>query len=460
MYLQHTLGLNGGLRLILDTQEYEYLISNTMGAGFFIAILDDLKESEAISDIAYKVSAGSSVLMGLKRVNYSDIGPPVSNCNETEGFFGCMRECRSRYILDQCGCRMEWMTTDPMTAPYCSFIEKFACADPKLYEFPTSPAVDIYCNCAPKCSRTEYTITTTISTISKHMADFNLLHKPHNKDVQKIARIQDLADIEVRYSNLVDNLRNIMDSLQTNIWCLNSLTEKITMGDNLSNFSNHIHGFEDKLLIISELKLKHTELISTINQSFFSVYLETSEVVSDVPDDLYVRSANDILRYNASNMKKFYSQIKAGMEEILEMVNDIQNGTSTEFSTNYPAILQSFSNITILRDKYRIISENLSRIYEEYIKINSIIQNDTTILNTSDWGKPLSAEFYQQNYVELNIYFESLSTTRISQFETDSVTSLICDLGGNLGLWLGGSTLTLFEILDLILIIPDLKIQR
>ena len=422
-----------------------------MGAGFLIAIIDDIKESEAINDIAHQVSAGTSVLMGLQRVNYSDIGTPVGICNETEGFFGCIRECRSRYILDQCGCRMEWMTAELTIAPYCSFIEKFACADPKLYAFPTSPAVDTYCNCVPKCSRTEYTVTTTTAQISKHMADFIMLHKPYmyNEGVKKIGRIQDLADIEARYSNLTDNLRNLMDALQTYIWYLSTLSEKNKAVEDLSNISNHsqIQGFKNESLLIEKLTLKHIELISTIKLSVFGICLEESEGSPDIPDDLYVRSANDILRHNASNMKHFYSQIKTSIDEILKIV---------ALSNNFDIFL----NITTLWDKYEIILQNFSRIYEEYMKINNIIQNDATLLHTHDWGKPLSTEFYRQSYVELNIYFESLSTTRISQFETDSVTSLICDLGGNLGLWLGGSALTLFEILDLIVIIPALKMQR
>ena len=97
----------------------------------------------------------------------------------------------------------------------------------------------------------------------------------------------------------------------------------------------------------------------------------------------------------------------------------------------------------------------------EFADVNTAIQNDPTLLKSKDWGIIQNEEFYRQNYVGLNIHFDSLITTKIEQFETDSLTSLICDLGGNIGLWLGGSILTLFEILDLSLVILDpLKIFR
>ncbi len=121
------------------------------------------------------------------------------------------------------------------------------------------------------------------------------------------------------------------------------------------------------------------------------------------------------------------------------------------------SILNPSDIINTTRNKYRLIKENFSNMYERYMKINNGVQNDQELLNTHDWGKFKNAEFYQQNYVELNICFETLSTTRIKQISTDSLTSLICDLGRNIGLWLGGSILTLFEILDLIIIIPHLK---
>ena len=100
------------------------------------------------------------------------------------------------------------------------------------------------------------------------------------------------------------------------------------------------------------------------------------------------------------------------------------------------------------------MKQNLTLIFNKYENLLNTVQKNPKLMNSHDWGIFDPEEFYQENYVELIIYFESLSTTKISQFETDSLNSLICDLGGNLGLWLGGSLLTLAEIIDLAIIIP------
>ncbi len=48
-------GFYGGLKMTLDIQQYQYLSSEIKGAGLFIAVLDDIQQSEAISDIASQV---------------------------------------------------------------------------------------------------------------------------------------------------------------------------------------------------------------------------------------------------------------------------------------------------------------------------------------------------------------------------------------------------------------------
>ncbi len=101
-----------------------------------------------------------------------------------------------------------------------------------------------------------------------------------------------------------------------------------------------------------------------------------------------------------------------------------------------------------------MLKQNLTLLYNEYENLSNTVQTNPKLINSHDWGIFDPDSFYQDNYVELIIYFESLSTTKISQFETDSLNSLICDLGGNLGLWLGGSLLTLAEIIDLAIVIP------
>ncbi|XP_072171070.1 acid-sensing ion channel 2-like [Diadema setosum] len=58
--------------------------------------------------------------------------------------------------------------------------------------------------------------------------------------------------------------------------------------------------------------------------------------------------------------------------------------------------------------------------------------------------------FLLKNTCAVNIFMKDLSVQKISQQADYSVASLMSDIGGSLGLWLGGSVLTVFEIVDLI----------
>ncbi len=117
--------------------------------------------------------------------------------------------------------------------------------------------------------------------------------------------------------------------------------------------------------------------------------------------------------------------------------------------------------MNIFEPQYSDMKENVQEMFRIFMQVYKTVHNDQTLMKTQDWGTIENEEFYQQNYVILHIYYDSLSTTRIEQFLTDSVTSLICDLGENIGLWLGGSLLTLVEIIDLFInIMNNLRVHQ
>ncbi|XP_041462486.1 acid-sensing ion channel 1-like [Lytechinus variegatus] len=81
----------------------------------------------------------------------------------------------------------------------------------------------------------------------------------------------------------------------------------------------------------------------------------------------------------------------------------------------------------------------------------------TTKYPTTTWAEyyqSLSPElklgdYMKENICYVSIYFKEISIKQITQNIDYNYFSFLCDIGGSLGLWLGGSILTVFEILDL-----------
>ncbi|XP_059169933.1 acid-sensing ion channel 1C-like [Physella acuta] len=59
-------------------------------------------------------------------------------------------------------------------------------------------------------------------------------------------------------------------------------------------------------------------------------------------------------------------------------------------------------------------------------------------------------DVYQWDFLKLNIYFEDLNYEKISEQPDYEIIQLFSDVGGTIGLWIGLSLLSLFEILHLI----------
>lgn len=82
-----------------------------------------------------------------------------------------------------------------------------------------------------------------------------------------------------------------------------------------------------------------------------------------------------------------------------------------------------------------------TRFYESYLLANSPIKE---LYNKSDFSQPL-----RYNILKLNIYFDSLSYTKIVQVPAINVFTLISNIGGSVGLVLGLNVFTLFEFIEL-----------
>ncbi|KAK2566969.1 Degenerin-like protein asic-1 [Acropora cervicornis] len=59
--------------------------------------------------------------------------------------------------------------------------------------------------------------------------------------------------------------------------------------------------------------------------------------------------------------------------------------------------------------------------------------------------------FFRENFLRINIYFEELNMEKITYSEYYLIENLMSDIGGQLGLWIGVSVITIAEMLKLLL---------
>ncbi|XP_071784768.1 acid-sensing ion channel 1C-like [Asterias amurensis] len=69
-------------------------------------------------------------------------------------------------------------------------------------------------------------------------------------------------------------------------------------------------------------------------------------------------------------------------------------------------------------------------------------------LAVSHFGSNKATSYFGTNLVLLEVYYEDTTIERSTQYETYCFFGFLCDFGGALSLWLGGSILTLLEIVE------------
>ncbi|XP_047670389.1 acid-sensing ion channel 4-A [Tachysurus fulvidraco] len=71
-----------------------------------------------------------------------------------------------------------------------------------------------------------------------------------------------------------------------------------------------------------------------------------------------------------------------------------------------------------------------------------------------------SEDYIRDNFLILDIFFEALNYETIEQKKAYDVAGLLGDIGGQMGLFIGASILTVLEILDYIYEVIKFRLQR
>ncbi|XP_064609725.1 acid-sensing ion channel 1B-like [Liolophura sinensis] len=107
-------------------------------------------------------------------------------------------------------------------------------------------------------------------------------------------------------------------------------------------------------------------------------------------------------------------------------------------------------NVSDLNDKLNKTTMQKEAEFLSVTLANNLIlikQYQTELKEYLDMNK-LDGDFFLNNFLQLEVYYQDLSETLMSQHSPYGLIDLACDVGGTMALYLGASILTIFELLD------------
>lgn len=92
------------------------------------------------------------------------------------------------------------------------------------------------------------------------------------------------------------------------------------------------------------------------------------------------------------------------------------------------------------------INDNFAEIYGE-LDVFKFLWNSAVRDQSLKNDTAYITDLLRRNFILLDIYFEDLKYTEITETPNDSLALLISDVGGQFGLWVGVSIITVFELI-------------
>ncbi|KAM6215093.1 acid-sensing ion channel 1 isoform 1-T1 [Rhynchocyon petersi] len=187
-------GTGNGLEIMLDIQQDEYLPvwgetdETSFEAGIKVQIHSQ-DEPPFIDQLGFGVAPGFQTFVACQEQRLIYLPPPWGTCKavtmdldffDSYSITACRIDCETRYLVENCNCRMVHMPGD---APYCTPEQYKECADPAL-DFLVEKDQE-YCVCEMPCNLTRYGKELSMVKIpSKASAKY--LAKKFNKSEQYI----------------------------------------------------------------------------------------------------------------------------------------------------------------------------------------------------------------------------------------------------------------------------------
>ncbi|XP_046369463.2 acid-sensing ion channel 1A-like [Haliotis rufescens] len=486
-----TSGHQSGLSLSLMVEQYDYMGESRDSAGA-VVVISAPDETEAFADsTGFGVTVGFSTAIGLKKTRVHDMQAPYGTCGKTTLHefpedteytpLRCRLNCLTSHIREKCDC-VELYMPNKHGRPYCSLLKQLQCVDRTKRTF-FSSGMTKHCDCPFPCQSEHFSKILSQTAISRQYANRLSLadeamseltpsshEQPSLTDVNEALKVQIwglLNDLDPAYTDLLavmaDNVRQQRRRL------VDLERSLVTFSENAATlFSNasvegvvndpdekltpmmYAHSITNYLKEVPGRLIKGSHNVSFWPTNVLNWGLETTLANDAVQEPKLQFKRIELMR---GVVQVYFKQIRKHLEDVNSWVQTInkqsRDGSSTPNTLGGMSLSQMHYNDVVgyMRKMLRLI-QTLGTYMVQF-------KNMPSVTHLVHLQQPLytflQPSFYQDNVLNVNIYFEDLSVEERVKSEAYSVEGLVCDIGGSIGLCLGGSILTLIEVVDLIL---------
>ncbi|XP_064640726.1 uncharacterized protein LOC135495761 [Lineus longissimus] len=146
--------------------------------------------------------------------------------------------------------------------------------------------------------------------------------------------------------------------------------------------------------------------------------------------------------------ERFLEEVVMKDEDIIEFLKQYMPGLADKESfmnsTTYKMISQVLTSHDIWLNFEQTVLDVHAPFYDAYGEV-------FTDMKAYIQSNEVDTKFYKDNFLSLVIYFQEMNYELIQQQEAYTIFALLSDIGGSMGLFVGGSVISIFEIIDVFL---------
>ncbi|XP_069114351.1 uncharacterized protein [Argopecten irradians] len=355
-----SVGVENGLRLTLNVEQYEYMPGPHDAAGVKM-LLHANGEVPRVHALGQAVSTGAHVFVGVKVFSISNLPEPHGRCSEHQLEYvdqftmdACQMDCLTTLAKGRCGCRHMYMFHKNGDPPVCTVYQYYTCLKSLIDEFPSIH--DKHCDCPVPCNFVLYEPDISYASTSEYAV--NKFLNNNDKDV--------LSEVLLRATEVSSRMEN------------STFNRTVTLSRNLENKLVEVdHLLSDVL----------TSMLDNLTMLLNNSYSETLDVYSKKEDlyrfQKYIIQKNFIRAKDAMEERAIHIVPLAYAEFILTIESRIRMLANENFTDHSARIMMHDTTTLMLQNRKQIIKI----AYSNYSKLINAYDTGSPIFNYSFEGR-------------------------------------------------------------------------